>query len=64
MTILKTPKQQENETRNQLAIATFQEVKSTCIGSLRQMCIETQRRLAKKGIKMHEVTIYKLIKHL
>lgn len=62
MTILKTPKQKENEAKQHIAVATFQEVKRTCVGSLRQMCIETQRRLAEQGIKMHEVTIYKLVK--
>ena len=64
MTILKTPKQRENETRNQLAIKTYNEVRLTCVGSLRQMCIETARRMKKHGYNMHEVTIYKLVKSL
>lgn len=64
MTILKTPKQREKEARNKLAIATFQEVKATCVGSLRQMCIETARRMKQKGYTIHDVTIFKLVRNL
>lgn len=62
MTILKTPKQREREERNRLALAIYKEVQTTCVGTMRQMCIETARRMKKHGYAMHEVSIFKLIK--